>query len=150
MYTCCCLWHMDCKEVQCTCTNKCRMVNTYVYKCTSKPVKLTLHFEAGTNLRQLNLLPTFNFLVCVMSLMKKTNYITIGCCKTPRVGSCMRHITNYDRFNINFCSSLTGNVHNGECFSDLNEIKSSSFEKVIIRLESSFGTGNKYFKMLFT
>ena len=85
--------------------------------------------------------------MCDVFNEKKNNYITIDCCKTPRVGSCMRHITNYARFNINLCSS---NVYNGQRFSDLNEIKSSSFEKVIIRLESSFGTGNKYFKMLFT
>ena len=32
----------------------------------------------------------------------------------------------------------------------LKDIKSSSFANVIILLESSFGTGNKYFSMLFT
>ena len=36
------------------------------------------------------------------------------------------------------------------CLPYLNDMKSSSFANVITLLDSSFGTGNKYFSILFT
>lgn len=40
--------------------------------------------------------------------------------------------------------------YENKCKTNLKDMKSSSLENVTTRLLSSFGTGNKYFRMLFT
>lgn len=93
---------------------------------------LTLHFEPGSNLGQLDV-PVVRFLVRVMSGIKRRFDLV----QTKR-----------QRRGFSYASTRHTSFTQGR--PDLKEMKSSWLAKVITRLLSSFGTGNKYLRMLDT